>query len=82
MGKLLCKRGLTGFAVGIALNEAVALAASWALHLGYYMPCLASLPERVGGEINAVVLQMLLFGLLGAGVSVAWTLLRRRAARG
>lgn len=70
------KKGLRsagiGFLVGIALNEIIAVVASYWLRLEYYMPCLASLPEQVGGEMNAVVLQMLVFGCIGMGIGVAW----------
>ena len=68
MGKKLAKRAAIGVAVGVALEHIAALITSIALHLGYYAPCLVSLPERVGGEINAVLWQMGLCALLG-GVS-------------
>ena len=68
MGKKLAKRAAIGVAVGVALEHIAALITSIALHLGYYAPCLVSLPERVGGEINAVLWQMGLCALLGGGV--------------
>lgn len=76
LGKAL-RGGLTGFTAGIALEYLVAIAVSWALNLGYFMPCLASLPERVGGEINAVLLQTMLCGLAGAAIGVGAALFTR-----
>lgn len=66
------KRFAIGFLTGVVANQVVALAVSYALKLGYYMPCIASLPERVGGELNAVLLQMLVCGMLGASAGIAW----------
>lgn len=70
MWRQLLKSCCTGLAAGVAINELIALAASYVLRLGYYMPCLASLPEQVGGELNAVTLQMILCGLVGMTVGI------------
>ena len=75
MGKQMAKRATIGLVSGIALEHIVALVTSIALHLGYYAPCLVALPERVGGEIPAVLWQTGLSALLGAVVgacSVFW----------
>ncbi|MDD3882607.1 MAG: hypothetical protein PHI27_10170 [Eubacteriales bacterium] len=72
MRKQLLKSGCISFFIGIALNEVIAVITSYRLRLGYFMPCLASLPEQVGGEMNAVVLQMLICGTLGLAIGVAW----------
>ena len=61
MGKKLAKRAAIGVAVGVALEHIAALITSIALHLGYYAPCLVSLPERV-------LWQMGLCALLGGVV--------------
>ena len=56
---------LSGAAMGIAVELIVAIIISSALRLGYVMLCPAWLPECVGGEIPATVLQTALFALLG-----------------
>ena len=68
IGKKLAKRAAIGVAVGVALEHIAALITSIARHLGYYAACLVSLPERVGGEINAVLWQMGRWALLGGVV--------------
>ena len=78
MGKKLAKRAAIGVAVGVALEHIAALITSIALHLGYYAPCLVSLPERVGGEINAVLWQMGASALLCAVIGAASVFLGMR----
>lgn len=56
---------LSGAAAGMAFELLAAVALSAVLHLGYVMLCPAWLPECVGGEINAVLLQTALFALAG-----------------
>lgn len=73
MGRVL----FTGMAAGAALEAALALGISGALHLGYVMLCPAWLPEAVGGEARAVFLETLLFVLAGG----ACALLTERALR-
>ena len=81
MRKDFFSRCLTGAAAGIAVDYLAALIASASLHLGYFMPCLPWLPERVGGELNAVVFQMTLCALAGAGIGAAHHLLLKRQWR-
>ena len=57
---------LSGAAAGVSLELAAAIVVSSALHLGYVMLRPAWLPECVGGEIPATVLQTALFALSGA----------------
>lgn len=70
------RRGLIGFAVGIAVDYVAAMITSFVLKLGYFMPCLASLPEQVGGEMNAVLLQAMTCGLAGTAVGIATAVLK------
>ena len=70
MKKSLIKSILMGTISGLAANQLVCLLVSKALHLGYYAACPAWLPEKVGGEMNAVLLQMVLFVLIGICVSI------------
>ncbi len=81
MAKRMIKATLHGAVAGVALNAVAALTVSYWLRLGYYMPCLASLPEQVGGELNAALLQMLVAAAAGAAVGALWQLGKRWAQR-
>lgn len=75
MKKQAVMRGLLGFPLGIAIGYIITIAISCCFAGGYYSPCVPSLIAVVGSEINAVILQMLLSGLLGASFaacSVIW----------
>ena len=61
-----------GFAFGLALNTLADFLFSYSLQLGYYAPCLVSLPERLGGELNAALFQACLCGIVGAAVLCLW----------
>lgn len=63
---------------GLGVNQLVCYIASAALRLGYYAACPASLPEQVGGEMNAVLLQMAVFALAGALAGLGLCLVRRK----
>lgn len=66
------KIALDGAAKGVAVQYLATLAASICLHLGYFMPYPAFLPEAVGGELQAVIWMAALSALLGAGVALAF----------
>lgn len=72
---------LRGFLAGVALLYLASLALCAGLHLGYFMPYLASMPEKVGGELNAAALMALICGVLGALVAVLCRFFRRRRVR-
>lgn len=76
MVKKMAAACAVGALAGIALEYVAAIALSIGLRLGYFLPCLASLPEQMGGEINAVVFQAVACALLGAGIGAAWRLAR------
>lgn len=65
------KIALDGAAKGVAVQYLATLATSICLHLGYFMPYPAFLPEAVGGELQAVIWMAALSALLGAGVAHA-----------
>ncbi|MCI8326450.1 MAG: DUF3021 domain-containing protein [Lachnospiraceae bacterium] len=70
-------RGILGVPIGIALGYVIAIAFSFFKGEGGYMPCVPELIERAGNEINAVILQTVLSGLLGAAFaagSIIWEL--------
>ncbi|MBD5114497.1 MAG: DUF3021 domain-containing protein [Ruminococcaceae bacterium] len=75
MKKKVLLRVLIGFPIGIALGYLITIAVSLVLANGYYSPCVPELIDTVGNEINAVVLQALLCGILGSGfgaISLIW----------
>jgi len=68
-------RGLLGFPIGIAIGYVISIIISLGWADGYYLPCVPELISAVGSEINAVVLQAFLCGLVGTGFaasSVIW----------
>lgn len=75
MIKKVFLRGLLGFPIGIAIGYAVTIFKSLGTGQGYYFPCVPELIELMGNEINAVIVQTVLCGLLGAAFgsgSVIW----------
>ncbi len=68
-------RGLLGFPLGIAIGYIITIIISFSSGQGYYYPCAPALVKEMGNEINAVILQTVLSGLLGASFaasSIIW----------
>lgn len=68
-------RVMLGFPLGIAIGYLITIFISLVWANGYYSPCVPELADVMGNEINAVLFQALLCGLLGsgfAGSSVIW----------
>lgn len=75
MKKQMILRGILGIPVGITIGYLITIVISLIWADGYYVPCVPDLAETMGNEINGVILQTLLSGLLGAGFaagSVIW----------
>ena len=75
MKKKAFLRGLLGFIVGIAIGHIISVLGSLFWANGTFEPCIPSLIASVGNEINAVILQTLLCGVIGASFaasSVVW----------
>lgn len=75
MKKKIVLRSILGFPIGIAIGYLITIFISLVWAHGYYSPCVPELISAMGNEINAVVLQALLCGLLGTGFaagSVIW----------
>lgn len=69
------KRAVLGIPLGISLGFIITILISLGFGDGKYYPCVPVLVEKMGNEINAVILQTALCGLLGAGFaacSVIW----------
>lgn len=67
MKKKIIKRSLLGFPLGITMGCLITILISLGWANGYYSPCVPELIEIMGNEINAVILQTILCGILGTG---------------
>mgnify|MGYP000678178254 CR=1 FL=1 len=64
--KKAIERGLLGFPLGVAIGYTITIGISMAAGGGDYLPAVPSLVAKCGSEINAVILQFILSGILGA----------------
>lgn len=71
MKQKIIARGALGFPLGITIGYLITIFISLAWADGYYTPCEPNLAYAMGSEINAVLLQALLSGILGIGFSSA-----------
>lgn len=72
--KIILRMGL-GFPIGITIGYFITILISLCWADGYYAPCVPELISIMGNEINAVILQAFLCGILGMGFaasSVIW----------
>lgn len=77
MKKKIIKRGLFGFPVGIAIGFVITIIISVCIGDGSFYPVTLKLIETMGNEVNAVILQAVLCGIMGtcfAMASVIWEL--------
>ena len=77
MKKKIIMRGLLGLPAGIAFGFIITIIISACIGKGIYYPVKPSLIEVAGSELNAVILQTVLCGIMGAGfamASVIWKL--------
>ena len=75
MKKKAFLRGLLGFPLGISIGYIITILISFGWGKGNYFACEPAFAEMMGNEINAVMLQAVLCGLLGsafAASSVIW----------
>ena len=71
MKKKIFLRGLLGFSIGITIGYLITIFISLIWGQNHYSPCVPELVDAVGSEINAVILQAFLCGLLGTGFGMA-----------
>ncbi len=71
MKKKIVLRIFLGFPIGITIGYIITILISLFFANGYYTPCVPELITTTGSEINAVVLQALLCGLLGIGFAAS-----------
>ena len=77
MKKKLISRGLLGFPLGMAMGFAITVGISLWIGDGAYYPAVPELIHAMGTELNAVMCQSLLCGVLGSGFGMAsliWTI--------
>lgn len=75
MKKSCVLRALLGFPLGISIGFVISILGSLKFGNGYYNPCTPELIESMGSEINAVIFQTALSGILGsvfAASSIIW----------
>lgn len=60
-----------GFPIGIAIGQIISIIISLIWAKGYYNPYVPELVTAMGNEINAIILQTALCGLLGIGFSAS-----------
>ena len=77
MKKKILTRGLIGFPIGIARGCVITIIISICIGKGSFYPVRPELAETMGSELNAVILQTALCGIMGSGfamASVIWEL--------
>jgi len=75
MKKMLLLRALMGFPIGITIGYAITLFVSLAIGDGGYHAVSGLLAAEFGNEINAIIFQAVLSGILGsciAAASIIW----------
>ena len=75
MKKKIFLRGMSGFPIGLAIGYSITIITSLIWGNGYYYPCVPEFVVMMGSEINAVLIQALLCGILGMGFaasSIIW----------
>ena len=75
MKKQIILRSILGFPIGITIGYLITVFISLKWGNGYYISCVPKLISIMGNEINAVILQTILCGLLGIGFaasSIIW----------
>ncbi len=75
MKKKIISRSMLGFPLGLSVGYLMSIILSLIWANGYYAPCVPELSAALGSELNAVILQAFLSGILGSGfgaASVIW----------
>ena len=75
--KTLFRSAVRGFLGGVLAHYLFTLGMSIVLQLGYYAPCLASMGEHFGGELNGALIECLCAAILGAGLALLLPLKKR-----
>lgn len=71
MKKKLIARGLLGFPIGIAIGFVITIIISALVGDGCFYPVTPELLDAAGTELNAVIVQTVLCGVMGTGFAMA-----------
>lgn len=71
MKRQLIGRGLLGFPLGIAIGFVITVMISICVGDGFFYPVTPELIETMSNELNAVILQTVLCGIMGTGFAMA-----------
>lgn len=71
MNKKLILQGLLGFPLGIAIGFVITILISICVGDGTFYSVTPELMETMGNELNAVILQTVLCGVMGSGFAMA-----------
>ena len=71
MKKKIIGRGILGFPTGIAIGHAITVIVSFCMRDGLFYPVTQQLIQTMGNELNAVILQTVLCGMMGGGFAMA-----------
>lgn len=71
MKRKIIKRGFLGFPLGIAIGYVITVIRSVCVGDGSFYPVTAELIDTMGNELNAVVFQTVLCGIMGMGYAMA-----------
>ncbi len=71
MKKKLVMRGVMGFPIGVTIGYAITIIISILVGDGRFYPVTAELAAEMGSELNAVILQTVLCGIVGTGFAMA-----------
>ena len=70
MKKKMIQRGLLGFPLGIAIGFVITVIISMCIGDGSFYPVTPELIDTMKNELNAVILQTILCGILGTGIGI------------
>ena len=71
MKKKAILRGLLGFPLGVAMSHVISIVISIVIGDGNYVGTIPELVTEFGGELNAVIFQAVICGVLGSSFSAA-----------
>lgn len=71
MKKEMILRGLLGFPLGIAIGYIITVIVSICIGDGLFYPVKSELIKIMGNELNAVLIQTVLCGIIGTGFAIA-----------
>ena len=71
MKKKMIQRGLLGFPLGIAIGFVITVIISMCIGDGSFYPVTPELIDTMKNELNAVILQTILCGIMGTGFAMA-----------